>query len=69
MLANSQFIDLGAMIKAETLDEVFPIIDKLDTTSYTNKVKENMKKLVSTEFEDTNTVLISQILRLKSKHN
>ncbi len=69
MLANSQFIELGAMFKAESLQQIFPIIDKLEESDYISSVKENMEKLVSTEFEDTNNILLSQILRLQKTLN
>jgi predicted glycosyltransferase len=70
MLANSQFIESGAMLKAETLEQVFPLIDKLTESDYIDTVQESMEKLVRTEFEDTNRVLISQIQILESKlHN
>jgi hypothetical protein len=70
MRANSQFIESSAMLKAETLEQVFPLIGKLTESDYIDTVKEKMEKLVRTEFEDTNRVLISQIQILESKlHN
>ncbi|NOU17097.1 MAG: DUF354 domain-containing protein [Bacteroidales bacterium] len=64
MQANQRFIDIGAMVKTELIEEVYSTIDTMMDVSFNQSSKEKMTALIANEFEDTNAVLFSQIKKL-----
>lgn len=61
MNANKFFIHKGVLIQADIISEVLKTIDLLLDTAVYKTTKLLMKDLVINEFEDTNSVLLSQI--------
>jgi len=65
MLANDQFIRMGAMFKEEDPGKIRELMDKLLSTTLTFNIRQGMEKLIREEFEDTNEVILLQINKLK----
>ncbi len=64
MQANKKFIDIGIMLKTEEIEQVYKTIDTMMDTSVKQRVRGEMVELIRNEFEDTNTVIMSQIKKL-----
>jgi hypothetical protein len=67
MNANRFLIDLQIMLKSEDIKEIFANIDRMLDLSFCTGKREMMKEKITDSFDDTSSVLISQVKKLSGK--